>query len=273
MRPGLFALTRRAHDLGLGTSLVTNGLLIPRNEEHFASGEFDSIQVSLESNKPDVNDAIRGNGVFDSLVARTFPLLRKHRVPFSIAMTPTGMNMDDTEALAELACEVGAAALTIRRFLPMGAAEGLDIKPDAAADNWYKDYLYLIRDLRRRYQGRLEVRSGDPFFSALPEEASGLLDKKILGGCTAGIASCAISIDGTIKACTRLDVPFGNVLTEPLIDVWNSHPNLQRLRNRNCLKGDCGVCAKRWLCGGCRGSAFLYRNDMFASDILCPGLS
>ncbi|MCW4035173.1 MAG: radical SAM/SPASM domain-containing protein, partial [Candidatus Bathyarchaeota archaeon] len=42
-----------------------------------------------------------------------------------------------------------------------------------------------------------------------------------------------------------------------------------KLRNRDNLKGKCGVCEYREICGGCRSRAELYTGDILGSDPAC----
>jgi radical SAM protein with 4Fe4S-binding SPASM domain len=42
-----------------------------------------------------------------------------------------------------------------------------------------------------------------------------------------------------------------------------------KLRDRSNLKGKCGVCEYREICGGCRTRAEIYTGDIFGSDPAC----
>ncbi len=42
-----------------------------------------------------------------------------------------------------------------------------------------------------------------------------------------------------------------------------------KLRDKNNLKGRCGVCEYREICGGCRTRAEYYTGDLFESDPAC----
>ena len=44
---------------------------------------------------------------------------------------------------------------------------------------------------------------------------------------------------------------------------------LRSLRNREDLKGFCGVCPYRYVCGGCRARAYAYYGDIKAPDPGC----
>ncbi|WP_394325721.1 hypothetical protein [Thermococcus sp. 2319x1] len=50
--------------------------------------------------------------------------------------------------------------------------------------------------------------------------------------------------------------------------LWEEHPLLNSLRKRE-LHGECGECALKSICGGCRGRTFCLTGDPMASDPYC----
>lgn len=53
------------------------------------------------------------------------------------------------------------------------------------------------------------------------------------------------------------------------IVVWHGSPTLTLLRDRTHLKGSCGECENRLVCGGCRARAWAYYRDLHAPDPGC----
>ena len=65
-------------------------------------------------------------------------------------------------------------------------------------------------------------------------------------------------------------VEIGDLKNERLIDIWKNSHALQLLRNRRGLKGKCGLCEYKYICGGCRGTAAEYSGgDVMAEGPLC----
>jgi radical SAM protein with 4Fe4S-binding SPASM domain len=62
---------------------------------------------------------------------------------------------------------------------------------------------------------------------------------------------------------------LGNVRERPLADTYRHAPQLHALRDMDRLKGRCGRCEFRWICGGSRARAFAVTGDCFAEDPLC----
>lgn len=91
-----------------------------------------------------------------------------------------------------------------------------------------------------------------------------------IGGCSAGIISCAIDINGNIIPCLPLyKIAVGNIKNDNILEVWNQSKVFNELRNRNNLKGKCGRCKYKQLCGGCRAEAFYQTGDLLEQDNTC----
>jgi radical SAM protein with 4Fe4S-binding SPASM domain len=101
----------------------------------------------------------------------------------------------------------------------------------------------------------------------ISKRAKALAD--FIGGCGAGRLYCAISPEGNVQPCVFLPLAVGNLKTERLEDIWFNSPVFKDLRDREKLKGRCGNCEYKFVCGGCRARAFTYHNDYLMSDPGC----
>ena len=73
------------------------------------------------------------------------------------------------------------------------------------------------------------------------------------------------------KGCDGfIQKPFDSKkLSEKIEDIWVNSPFLQDLRDRQKLKGRCGKCEYKYVCGGCRARALAYHDDYMMSDPGC----
>jgi len=65
---------------------------------------------------------------------------------------------------------------------------------------------------------------------------------------------------------------MGNIKDKTMKEIWTDMQTsdfTNKLRDRRNLKGKCGVCEYREICGGCRTRAEIYTGDIFASDPAC----
>ncbi|MBX3171152.1 MAG: TIGR04053 family radical SAM/SPASM domain-containing protein [Candidatus Eremiobacteraeota bacterium] len=66
-----------------------------------------------------------------------------------------------------------------------------------------------------------------------------------------------------------LPLRAGNVKTQSLVDVYRNSPLFGSLRDPDRLKGRCGSCEFRQICGGSRSRAFAMSGDELAEDPSC----
>jgi radical SAM protein with 4Fe4S-binding SPASM domain len=70
---------------------------------------------------------------------------------------------------------------------------------------------------------------------------------------------------GEVNPCMLLQVNLGNIREQSIMSIWENSPVLAQLRQRELLKGECGVCSYNTICSGCRGRAYEETGDMMAN--------
>lgn len=88
-------------------------------------------------------------------------------------------------------------------------------------------------------------------------------------GCLGGIGFCFISHVGDVQPCGYFNVKAGNVKEKPLSEIWESSRLFRELRDFNLLKGKCGICEFKEICGGCRARAYEATGDYLAEEPYC----
>ena len=78
-----------------------------------------------------------------------------------------------------------------------------------------------------------------------------------------------ISHTGEIWPSGFLPLTAGNVKKDSLVEVYRHSEIFKRLRDYSQLKGKCGVCEYKSVCGGSRARAFAVTGDMMGSDPFC----
>jgi radical SAM protein with 4Fe4S-binding SPASM domain len=79
-----------------------------------------------------------------------------------------------------------------------------------------------------------------------------------------------ISHMGGIYPSGFLNVCCGNTRTSTLKAVYQFNPLMRMLRDPNVLRGKCGFCEFRTICGGSRARAWAATGDPLAEDPACP---
>ena len=78
-----------------------------------------------------------------------------------------------------------------------------------------------------------------------------------------------ISHIGDIQPSGFLPITAGNVRSDDVVDVYRNSSLFKDLRDATKLKGRCGVCEYRDVCGGQRGRAYGVTGDYLETDPAC----
>jgi radical SAM protein with 4Fe4S-binding SPASM domain len=78
-----------------------------------------------------------------------------------------------------------------------------------------------------------------------------------------------ISHIGEIQPSGFLPLTAGTVRENDVVDVYRNHPLFKDLRDYSRLKGKCGYCEYRDVCGGQRGRAYGITGDYMETDPAC----
>lgn len=78
-----------------------------------------------------------------------------------------------------------------------------------------------------------------------------------------------INPEGDVYPSRYLPIAAGNVTNQPLSDVYCNSKLFCSLRDSSKLKGKCGRCSIRNVCGGSRARAYAVTGDLFAAEPCC----
>jgi len=133
-----------------------------------------------------------------------------------------------------------------------------DIKATAAP-------MYRRVAIERRRAGSGRIR--DTFQGAGFQYADGL-DRPVKG-VNDGRGFLFISHRGEIMPSGFLPIAAGKVRETDIVDVYRNHRLFKELRDPGLLKGRCGICEYRVVCGGQRGRAYAMTGDWLETDPAC----
>src|SRR5690606_1648249 len=78
-----------------------------------------------------------------------------------------------------------------------------------------------------------------------------------------------VSHVGAIYPSGFLPIAAGNVRRDDVVEVYRHSPLFRALRDRSRLKGKCGVCEYRDVCGGWRARAYAVTGDYLEAEPFC----
>ncbi|HSB07824.1 MAG TPA: radical SAM protein [Thermodesulfobacteriota bacterium] len=244
--------------------IITNGLPItPGMIERLSSfAKLKKIKISLDGGDAHVHESIRPNGTFEK-VLRNLSLIQKGgRFETLFMFTVMKRNCESLPFLLNLCQKLGVAGLIVERFIPWG--KGKEIQEEVLNKEEWK---IVTRTLLNFFSGEA---GEDPF---LPYQAFQVkFDKEnpeLLGApCVVGVDGLCIMPEGDVFPCRRLPLSIGNLLVQPLRELWEKSEILRKLRRKENLKGKCGSCEIEG-CRGCRSLALSLTGDYLAEDSHC----
>jgi len=297
-REDLFDFIRYAKRAGLevamtpsATPRVTREALAQAKEAGLARCAF-----SLDGSTPAIHDKFRGTkGSFD-LTIGALESLRALDMPIQLNTTISRYNVADLNNIADLAEQYGTLLWSLFFLVPTGRGRAEDMV-DAKTTERIMTWLYEQAQTRpfgiktteaphyRRVviQHRATERSvTKPRMteSAVPGDAprvemtdSGFLigndAMRSARGVSDGNGFVFISHVGEVFPSGFLPVNAGNIRQQSLSEIYRNSPVFQALRNPDLLKGKCGACEFRVVCGGSRARAYAVSADYLASDPAC----
>jgi radical SAM protein with 4Fe4S-binding SPASM domain len=78
-----------------------------------------------------------------------------------------------------------------------------------------------------------------------------------------------VSHTGEVYPSGFLPLSVGNILWEPLAEIYQHAPLFRSLRDPAQLKGKCGRCEFNDVCGGSRARAYAVSHDPLAEEPCC----
>ncbi|MEM3732404.1 MAG: radical SAM protein [Candidatus Bathyarchaeia archaeon] len=285
IRKDFLKLAKYAADKGIYVAVATNATLITREKaKEMKEAGIEYVQISLDGATPETHDSFRGApGTFNRTIEGIKNVVAEDFF-VNVSTTVTKLNYREVPKILDLCEKLGVDWFMAYNFIPTGRGVNiaeLDLTPEEREE--------LLKMLYERMQkSNVTMLSTAPQFARVSLEASCQSEALILshfysaksrekikglaefiGGCGAGRFYIAIKPDGTIQPCVFLPLVLGNIKNDNLEELWVTSKILKDLRNKDILKGHCGICEYRYYCGGCRARAYGYFNDYLAPDPGC----
>lgn len=253
------------------------------------------MAISIDGSTAEKHDGFRGfKGTFEESM-KILSRAKKLGIPFQINTTVTRDTIEDLPNIAKLCIEKGVVLWDVFFVVPTGRAKaelmptpqefedvlcwlydlsrktGLNVKSSAAT--------HLRRIERMREKGKMP-KVGKLYYKLLDQIEKGNGSGKIVDGVrrdhigrmlgiTDGRGMLFISHVGEVYPSGFLPLVAGNVREESLRDIYKNSRIFVDLKDPNNLKGKCGVCEYRFICGGSRARAYALTGDYLEAEPCC----
>ena len=277
LRPDIYDLASHGTGLGLRMVMAPNGTLLTADvAKRLVSCGIQRISISLDGAGPEIHDKFRGvPGAFQAAL-NGIRNAKEAGLAFQINTTVTQQNLADVEAVQEMAVKLGAAAHHVFLLVPTG--RGKYILDQAISADQYEETLNWFAARQAGVPMQLKATCAPHYYRIIRQRAraegksvtfaSHGLDA-VTRGCLGGTGFCFVSHTGIVQPCGFLDLNCGDVTKTPFDRVWRESEIFLKLRDYDNLKGKCGRCEYKAVCGGCRARAYEKTGDYLAEEPLC----
>lgn len=241
-----------AHARGFALKLLSTG-------HHIGDARADllatlrplQVEMSLYSANHTGHERVtRMPGSWDRTVAAARRLIAR-KVPVVMKAPVMEANLDDVEAMATLARELGADYSFDPKITAMETSETAPVALRMKAAS-----------LARFYAGPMRGLLDQTYATGTPAAAS------VTGGddvrplhhtpCRAGQQSVSITPYGDVWPCNALPLPCGNLREQTFAQIWRGSAELDEVRDLRWAKlAECNVCELRSYCQRCHGMALV----------------
>ncbi|WJW66074.1 TIGR04053 family radical SAM/SPASM domain-containing protein [Candidatus Chlorohelix allophototropha] len=301
-REDIFELTKYASAKGLPVGVSPSGtpLLNFDNLTKLKEAGARAISLSLDGSTAEIHDEFRQvQGSYDWVI-NGWKNARKIGLKLQVNSTVTRYNLDDLPALFALVRELGAMTWSLFFLVPMGRAISEDeISPEdyeAVMNFLYDASKYISAKTTEGHQYKRVVlqRAALEARGLAPEDYLPLNDtyRKLKAGLAevtkntpqpdpgdhirrtpmhinSGDGFVFINLRGDVYPSGYLPVIGGNVREKSLVEIYRESPLFQSLRDKGQLKGRCGECEFKFVCGGSRSRSYAMTGDVLSEEPFC----
>ena len=287
-RPDIVELVEYGAKLGLRMAITpaTTPLTSRETMQELKDAGLARLAVSLDGSTPEIHDEFRQvQGSFEhglrilreaqeiGLSTQVNTVIRKH-------------NLEDVDALCALMEELGIVFWEVFFLVPMGRAKPEDV----ASAEGFEEVFHKLYDLSKTASFDIKATAAPQYTRVVlqRQKAERRADRNgRVDGMTDGVAYSLsdgigrargvndgdgfmfVSHTGEIFPSGFLPISAGNVRTHDLVETYRNAPLFRQLRDKSLLKGKCGVCEYRLVCGGSRARAYAMTGDYLESEPFC----
>jgi radical SAM protein len=291
-RPDLLDLIRhgKARALRMATIPAATDCLTRHLVRDLAEAGLDQMAVSLDFPRAEQHDAFRGVPGSFAKTMQAVEWAHEAGLPLQVNTTVCGDTAPYMEEMAEFVQGLGIVFWEVFFLVPMGRGTILTGLSASECERLFEviyglqkkgEFIVKVTEAPhyRRHVAQREMReagrSPRPIDQAqMPErltqsEGPGHTVGLAPRGVNSGKGFLFVSHVGEIFPSGFLPIPVGSVREMSLAHAYRETDLFKKLRAPDLLKGRCGRCEFREICGGSRSRAFGLTGDPFESDPWC----
>jgi radical SAM protein len=293
-RKDVFELIRYASSKDVKVALTPSATPLLTRDAIFKMKEAGLVRlgISLDGSTPEIHDTFRG---LTGAWARTIQAIEwaaEAGLPIQVHTTISRHNAQDLDNLCNLFEKLNIVMWNVFFLVPVGRGQLGDLLSGEEFEQVFGKIYELSHRVSfqiktteamhyRRYllQHNLEERRmghGHPHGGAHEYEAGAPTSDaqtRTAGWATRrvndGKGFLFVSHVGNVYPSGFLPIHAGNVKETPLSEIYRKAPIFKALRDTSRLKGKCGACEYKEICGGSRARAYAVTGDPLAQEPCC----
>lgn len=276
-RPDIFELVEYSVSRRLQVAMTPSAtpLVTAESVRRLQAAGLSRLALSLDGVDARTHDTFRG---VEGSFARTLEILacaRSIGLPIQVNTTITRRNVEQVDAMAHMLASLGIVLWSVFFLIPVGRGLAEQrIRPEqyetVFGQLWYhaQRQPYSIKTTEAHHYRRFVLqRQGDP--QRQPDRAMpGRIQRAPLG-VNDGKGVMFVSHTGNVFPSGFMPINCGKFPRNSIIDIYQHSEIFRALRDPDRLKGKCGICEYRHICGGSRARAFALTRDPLAAEPDC----
>lgn len=277
-RPDLYAILEYARHRSLKTSLTPSATPLLTRDAVFELKERGLMRMalSLDGSTPELHDGFRGVTGSWERTRDAILWANEAGLPVQVNTTVSRHNLEDLDHLIELLSLLKVVLWSVFFLVPTGRGQISDLLSPEEHEGVFAKLYAASKRVRfhikttegqhyRRYVLQQRAKEKDKVSSRGIAE----LIAQAPSGVSDGKGFVFVSHRGDVYPSGFLPLAAGNILWEPLADIYRKSPLFLKLRDLSQLKGKCGACEFADVCGGSRARAYALSGDPMAPEPCC----
>ncbi len=265
-RPDAAEIVEYGSVLGLRMAMTPSATpeVTPERLKELKNAGLQRLAVSLDGSSAEIHDVFRGVPGSYEWTLKIMRWANELGLSLQINTTVSRHNIADFDAIAAFLEKFKVDLWSVFFLVPVGRAT-LSQEPKA-------------RELERIFGRMAELSLASPYqikSTEAPQYRRVLISSRLgktrrpvlpIGD---GKGFVFISHTGEVYPSGFLPVSAGNVKKDLLTELYRDSELFRTLRDPSQLKGKCGACEYKTICGGSRARAYAVHGDVTASDPYC----
>jgi radical SAM protein len=274
-RPDLLPIVQYACRRGVRTSLTPSATSLLTRDTVFQvkSSGLMRLALSLDGPTAELHDGFRRVPGSYQHTLDAVGWCHEAGLPVQINTTVSRWNVNELDEMIELLGSLRVVLWSVFFLVPTGRAQ----LSQMLSSEEHEAVFAKLYAASKRMKFHIKTTEGQHYrryvLQQKAREAQARTEEELIAhapnGVNDGKGFVFVSHTGEVYPSGFLPLSAGNVLWEPLPEIYRSSPLFTSLRDSSQLKGKCGRCDFKDLCGGSRARAYAVSHDPLAEEPCC----